>query len=191
MTVEDDEYLIRLIKIDPKEFGTLFDRHYAVLLNYIFHRVADSERSRDIASEVFLKAFIKIPSFRYKGIPVIFWLYKIANNEIKQYYRRKKYIPLYFSDAIGRNHNGIADGDFAESQNDLFETELQSHEYFILIQQKIELLPVEYQEVIALRYFERKTIHEISLIKGKKEGTIKSLLSRGISKLKKALNDSP
>jgi len=37
---------------------------------------------------------------------------------------------------------------------------------------------------LALRYFEQKSIKEIAAIIDKKEGTIKSLLSRGVSKLR-------
>jgi RNA polymerase sigma-70 factor (ECF subfamily) len=38
-----------------------------------------------------------------------------------------------------------------------------------------------------LRYFERKSVKEIAEILIKKEGTVKSLLSRGIKKLKDLL----
>ena len=71
-----------------------------------------------------------------------------------------------------------------EEEKNQLEKELQQHENFVLMQQKIKLLPLNYQEVIVLRYFEQKTIKEIALIKNKKEGTVKSLLSRGIEKLK-------
>ena len=52
------------------------------------------------------------------------------------------------------------------------------------IQEKISQLPIRYQEVITLRFFEKKKIKEIAEILGKKEGTIKSLLHRGLEKLK-------
>jgi RNA polymerase sigma-70 factor (ECF subfamily) len=48
-------------------------------------------------------------------------------------------------------------------------------------------LPAKYQDVIALRYFEGKSIREIAEILGKREGTIKSLLSRGLEKIRKKL----
>lgn len=189
MTAEE-EYLIGLIKIDASEFGVLFDRHYTAIFNYVFHRLADYELSRDIASEVFLKAFINIHSFKYKGVPVLFWLYRIANNEIQQYYRRKKYSPLYFSEAINTHYHNVIYKQSDEEDKVQSERELQKHEDFISVRQKLQLLPLKYQEVIALRYFEQKTIKEIALIKNQKEGTIKSLLSRGIGKLKNLLNAS-
>ena len=50
-------------------------------------------------------------------------------------------------------------------------------------------MDTKYQEVIAFRYFEAKDIREISEILGKPEGTIKSLLSRGLEKLRKKIHD--
>ena len=65
------------------------------------------------------------------------------------------------------------------------ENEFKQHQDFLRIQLRLKQLPVNYQEVIALRYFEQKSIKEIAIILDKKEGTVKSLLSRGIEKLKK------
>jgi len=50
-------------------------------------------------------------------------------------------------------------------------------------------LPDIYQQVIVLKYFEKKSSAEICLILGKREGTIKSLLHRGLKKLKKMMED--
>ena len=143
--------------------------------------------ARDIASEVFLKGFLNIKSFEYKGIPVLFWLYRIANNEIQQYYRKKKYLPLNLSEAIHVYGWNAVNRNSTEEEKLQLENELQQQKDFVLIQQKIKQLPIVYQEVLALRYFEQKTIKEIALIKNKKEGTVKSLLSRGIEKLRNLL----
>lgn len=187
MTLAEEEYLISLIKIDSSEFGVFFDMHYPAIFSYIFHRLVDYELARDIASEVFVKAFINISSFEYKGVPILFWLYRIANNEMQQHYRRKKYVHINFSTAINMHGWGAIDKQSTEEEKQQLERELQQQEDFILIQQKIKQLPIHYQEVLALRYFEQKTIKEIALIKNKKEGTVKSLISRGIEKLKKLL----
>ncbi len=187
MTPVEEEYLIGLIKIDSSEFGVLFDLHYPAIFRYIFHRLVDYDLTRDIASEVFLKAFLKIRFFEYKGVPVLFWLYRIANNEIQQYYRKKKYTPINFSEAINNHGWNTIDRQSNEEEKIQLEKELQQQEEYILIQQKIKQLQTDYQEVLALRYFEQKTIKEIAVITNKKEGTIKSLLSRGIEKLRKLL----
>ena len=67
------------------------------------------------------------------------------------------------------------------------ERKLQEHEDFLMVREKILLLDIKYQDEIALRYFERKSVKEIAEILRKREGTVKSLLSRGIAKLKDLL----
>jgi RNA polymerase sigma-70 factor (ECF subfamily) len=67
------------------------------------------------------------------------------------------------------------------------EEELRRNQEYLLLHQQLSILPSKYQEVITLRYFEKKQIKEISEILGKKEGTVKSLLHRGLEKLRKNL----
>ena len=49
-------------------------------------------------------------------------------------------------------------------------------------------MDLKYQEVIALRYFESKDIREIGEILNKPEGTVKSLLLRGLEKLRQDMS---
>jgi len=68
------------------------------------------------------------------------------------------------------------------------ETELQRHEQFITILNGLKTLPIKFQEVISLRYFEGKENKEIAEILDMNEGTLKSLLSRGLEKLRVKCN---
>ena len=70
----------------------------------------------------------------------------------------------------------------------VLEAELACHQQFLTILCHLRELPVKYQEVLALRYFEGKDNREIGQIMGVKEGTIKSLLSRGLDKLREKCN---
>ena len=75
--------------------------------------------------------------------------------------------------------------DFSCSEEIETETRLEQYQDFLEIQSKLKLLPRKYQEVIALKYFEGKRSKEICEILKKKEGTVKSLISRGLEKLRK------
>lgn len=50
-----------------------------------------------MTAEVFLRAYLNIRKFKWKGIPIKSWLYRIATNELKLYYRAKQYKPQIFS----------------------------------------------------------------------------------------------
>ncbi|MCH7512550.1 MAG: sigma-70 family RNA polymerase sigma factor [Bacteroidetes bacterium] len=54
----------------------------------------------------------------------------------------------------------------------------------ISLQKIIIRMEPKYQEVLALRYFEQKPVAEICQILNKKEGTVKSLISRGLDKIR-------
>ena len=185
MDAEKEKPLLAEIKSNPDRFGVLYDEYYHSVYSYIFRRLGDYELSRDIASETFLKAFLKISSFEWRGVSIIFWLYRIAGNEINLFFRNSKYLPQSYHYFIGNKVSDMIDKRTDQQDKENIENEFKQHQDFLRIHLRLKQLPVNYQEVIALRYFEQKSIKEIAIILDKKEGTVKSLLSRGIEKLKK------
>jgi RNA polymerase sigma-70 factor (ECF subfamily) len=184
MEIREQEQLILDIQGDPKQFAQVFDLYYTAIFTYVFHRTGDYEATKDIASETFLKAFFHFKNFSWKGIPISSWLYKIATNETNMFFRKKKYHPESLDSLKGQINFDFIDPQTTKEELAAIEKELMDHDDFINIQLQLKKLNIKYQEVIALRYFEEKSIHEIALILDKKEGTVKSLLSRGIEKLK-------
>ena len=181
-----EEQLIKDIKNNPHLFETVYELHYQTIFNYCYRRISSFDDSKDITSETFLKAYLNIHKFKWKGIPLLSWLYRIATNEINLYYRSQKYKPKLLSETynefiIYSNSTSL------DKERESAETELEKHQQFLSIQKELKKLPLKYQEVISLKYFEKLKIKEISAVINKKEGTIKSLLSRGISKLKEKL----
>jgi RNA polymerase sigma-70 factor (ECF subfamily) len=180
MSLEEEEKLLKEILADQSQFAVLFDSYYQPIYGYIFRRVADYDLARDISAETFLRAFLKIKSFRWNGISISSWLYRIATNEINQYFRKKKYHPEKLGSVLIGDKYFLA----ADATREELEDELQRHQEYIEIQRGLKKLDVRYQEVIALRFFEGKDIKQIAEILEKPEGTVKSLLSRGVEKLK-------
>jgi RNA polymerase sigma-70 factor (ECF subfamily) len=178
--LQNEKYIIENARADPRLFGELYDAYYPKIFGYLFRITGDYSVSCDICSETFLKAWINLGSFTWKGISISSWFFKIATNELNQYFRKKKYHPyslidlsvleIEYPDSLSRSDDMILKRD----QDDEFKNVLQ----------KLKLLPPKYQKVIALKYFEEMSIREIGEILGKKEGTVKSLLSRGLGKLK-------
>ena len=181
MSLAEEQELLRRIQADKKEFGTLFDEYYKPVFRYLFRRTGDYDLSKDMAAETFLKAFLKIDSFVWRHISISSWLYRIATNEANLYFRKKQYQPVNLGSVINDEKLRQAD---SEEERQALEEEMKQFVDFNLVRQKLALLPTHYQEVIALRYFENKDNREIGLILNKPEGTIKSLLSRGLEKLR-------
>ena len=181
-----EKELLDSIRSDPARFSEIFRLYYNMIFGYVFRRTADFDVTRDVVSEIFQKAFLHINQFNYRGISVKVWLYRIATNEVNLYFRYRKFIDRQVQ-RLEMKDEGRFSHYIEEDRNNL-NAELQRHEQFILISEKIKELPLKYQEVIALRYFENKNNREIAEILDKKEGTIKSLHSRGVRILKKKCN---
>ena len=190
MTLEEEKHIIQLIKEDPKEFGIVFDSYYNQIFSYIYKRIIDYDISRDIAAETFLKAFLNIKSFVWMDISISSWIYRIATNEINQHFRRNKKLNISLDALLDKNDFDILNShEFIEERQTL-ERELELHEEFLKVQRCLTKLDIKYQEVLSLKYFEKKSIIEVAEILNKKEGTVKSLLSRGTEKLRIMMNDA-
>jgi len=178
-----EEELVKRAQHSPEAFGDLYEIYYQRIFNYAVKRTANVQLSLDITSTTFLKAFSQIKKYRWRDVPFAAWLYRIASNEINDHYRRQGGRRMSSIETIVE----LADtSDYADEINEA-EDELNRHEEFILLHKKISELPFIYQEVIALKFFERKKIREMVKILGKKEGTIKSLLHRGVEKLREKM----
>ena len=178
--------ILNKIKKNPSEFSQLFKLFYKPIFGYIFRRTGNFDESADIAAETFLKAFKNINNFSYRGISIKVWLYRIATNETNLYFRQKKKHNSIFEQIDFKNKKQFKEY-FQEDRTEL-ESELQKHEQFTAVLAALKTLPVKYQEVISLRYFEGKDNKEIVEILNIKEGTLKSLLSRGLEKLRTKCN---
>lgn len=186
MDLDQERDSIRQAQKDPRAFAELYDHYYARIFGYVLRRTANLEAAQDITSETFFKALRKLWQFRWRSISFSSWLYKIASNEISQYYRRPEYRKSASLEEL--QEQGFEPVSPHDLEGELIEAqeELRQHQDFLEIQEKIVRLPAKYQEVIALRFFEQKQIKEIAEILGKKEGTVKSLLHRAIEKLRAA-----
>jgi RNA polymerase sigma-70 factor (ECF subfamily) len=187
MNTPNEAALIEQCRTDPAAFGQVFDWWYKPVFGYIMRRTGDYDLSKDIAAETFLKAFLKIDKFQWRGISLSAWLYRIAGNELNQYYRSSKYRPQSLQQLLENPQMKKLLHAEADNEREIMEGELKAHDDYNRIRQNLQKLDVKYQEVIALRYFEQKTNTEISEILDKNEGTIKSLLSRGLEKLRNML----
>lgn len=182
----DETDLLNRIRNRPESFSELFKLYYQPIFGYILRRTGSFDDTADIASDTFLKAFSYINNFRYTGISVKVWLYRIATNEVNLYFRHQKKHNSIF-ERITAEDKKIFNSYMAEDRKEI-ETELEKRDQFLLVLKELKTLPVKYQEVIALRYFEGKENKEIVEILNINEGTLKSLLSRGMEKLRQKCN---
>jgi RNA polymerase sigma-70 factor (ECF subfamily) len=181
ISLEEERELVERAKVDAEAFGRLYDLYYQKIFGYIMHRVANVEVAQDVTSETFFKALKSLQSFHWRNISFSSWIFRIATNEITNYYRKNKH---YVSVDIEDLSQHASNAEDVREEMMQAEDALQRSQDFVKMQVLMSELPDKYQEVLSLRFFEDKQITEIAEILGKKEGTVKSLLHRGIEKLR-------
>ncbi len=171
----NEKEIILKAKYDISAFEYLYDKYFLQIYKYVMLRVKNRDVAHDIVSDVFYKAMSKLHLFKWRSIPFSSWLYRIAVNEISNHYRREKKKHKLVGELI-------VEKDTFESPPEMDET--MNYEF---IRKYIKDLPQRDQDVITLRYFEKKSFQEISEIIGKKEGYIRVILHRALKKLEQSL----
>lgn len=187
MTLADEQLLLEKARTDPAYFGPLYDAYHSKIFGYAFRRTADYDLARDITADTFLKAVLKLPGFEWRGVSVEAWLFRIATNELRMYYRQRKYESTVFGQlpeqfVLERRLHLVF-----EQERKALEAQMKDYQDFVKVQKALQHLPLPCQEALSLRYFEQKTVLEIAGILAKSEGTVKSLLFRGLEKLKRSV----
>ena len=183
MELLDEKKIIEEAKKNPEVFGLLYDKFYKPIFNYILRRTSDIKDAQDLTSQTFFKALKGLGKFHWQNISFSAWLYRIATNEVNDFYRKKGDIIRVSIDKVPE----IPAPETVDSDFEMAEKELKSKEEFIKLHRNIQKLAPIYQTVIVLRFFEKKKISEICQIINKPEGTIKSQIHRALEKLKKAM----
>lgn len=196
------------VKIDEQQFLELYDRNVAKIYRYIYFRVDSEETAQDLTSEVFLRSWQHIVSKQLTindqqstannqqqkdtnrqsiisggqlNNPRAFF-YQVARNLITDFYRQKDKAPLSLEEIADKP---LADK-LADKINDPRETAVLSLE-IDFIKDAIKKLNDDYREVIIWRYLDELEIKEIAEILNKREGTVRTLLSRALAALKESL----
>jgi len=184
MDLDREKELVERAKNDTDAFGELYEQYYSQIFGYVLRRTASIETAQDVTSDVFFKALKNLGQFRWRDVPFSSWLYRIATHEIANYFRKSK----HGQSCLEEVSNSISiSSPSAETELLEAEAELKRHEDFLALHENICKLPAKYQEVITLRFFEKKRIKEVAEILGKREGTVKSLLHRSLEKLRKLM----
>ncbi|MCW3071207.1 MAG: sigma-70 family polymerase sigma factor [Bacteroidetes bacterium] len=171
MLIEDEKQHIERSKTDPNCFEPLYAKYYELLLKFVYKRVEAFDDSKEIVSIVFTKALVNISKYKDRGFPFSSWLYRIAINEINQFYRNSKKMRV-----ISLDEKGI--------QNIASETSAEKAEMISNLRQALRYLSEEEFLLIELRFFEERPFLEVAFILGITENNAKVKTYRTLDKLR-------
>jgi RNA polymerase sigma-70 factor (ECF subfamily) len=162
---------IEASKKDPSCFEAIYNKYYEQILKFVYKRMTNSYDCEEVTSIVFSKALMNIGKYKYLGFPFSSWLYRIAINEINQFYRdNKKHRVVNITEANAKYISDEIDYNKMDSLEKL-ESSLQS-------------LSAEELLLIELRFFDGKPFAEIGEILEITENNAKVKTYRILDKLK-------
>ena len=171
--MDEESTALGLQKRDPETWAEVYDEYFSRVYRYIALRVGDKTEAEDLAGQVFLKAFESISSFKWRGVPVSAWLFRIAHNQVIDYRRTSKakfQLPLDESLA-GSDVDPVLE---AEKSMDIRK-----------VVQAVGQLTQAQREVIELRFAGELSTAEVAKVLGKSQGAVKVLQHSALVALRK------
>ena len=173
-------------KSDPGAFGRIYDHYYGVVLNYIYRQVLDLDIAEELTSSAFFNLVRALPKYRQKG-SFTAWVYKIALNEVKMYYRadrnRKKREEEFQRERLEEVY-------FEAPYVELQEEKKQKIRQYRAVLSSIDELPEKYRQAIVIRFIENLSYEDIGRVLDKRVGTVKALVHRGLEKIRLGLEET-
>lgn len=165
---------IKKAQNDPGEFAPIYNRYYNEIFIYISRRIDDHDMVADITSKTFTNCLSSLHKFKYMGVPFSAWLYKIAINEVRQFFRYRKNYPRTVC---------ITEADFTDIIQETVD-ESAYDDAFEVVPKLLSQLNENELQCIELRFFEKKSFKEIGFMMGLTEVNAKVRTYRILKKLK-------
>ena len=157
-----------------KEFETAYENYADALFRHCFFRVSSRETALDLVQESFLKTW----DYMQKGEKIInlkSFLYRVVNNSIIDFYRKRKSESL---DALAED--GF-DPPVRHNEDIMSQTEYNRAISFF------EKLSEQYRSVMIMRFIDGMAIPEIAEILNETENNVSVRIHRGLEKIRKLM----
>jgi RNA polymerase sigma-70 factor, ECF subfamily len=185
----DRQMVEQVLYGNSNAFAAIIKNTEALVAQIVSKMITNAEERKDIAQDVYLKAFNKLSGFKFQS-KLSTWIGQIAYNTCLSYLEKKK---LIFPDDFYKE-NDSADNALelisAKSANTFInepENMLSKKEVSEILKIEIEKLPPVYKTLITLYHNEEMSYEEISEITELPGGTVKSYLYRARKTLKENL----
>lgn len=163
-----DSLAARLRTGDRSAAAELVDMYYEQIYVYMRRLGHDRQVSEDLTQETFLQAWHHIGQLR-DGRALNGWLYRIAGNVSRLYWRRRKRKQPTSVERIAVPQSRGAEYD-----------KISRNEELGRLNDAVARLPWKLRQTIVLHYMEHLTIARAAEAAGVREGTFKSRLNRAL-----------
>lgn len=172
----DEEGLVKQAQQgDRRAVAALYAEYRGFVYRYIAYRVGDPALAEDLTADVFVSMVRHIDKYEFRGRPFLAWLYAIAGNTCKMYFRRQKL------------------AEFEPLPDEMIDGQIRPEDAAQLRLNQARLLAAmprlteSQRQVILLKFVEGFSNGEAAAILEKSEGAIRVLQHRALAALRQAL----
>jgi len=184
-----DQILVeKVLRSDTNAFKVIIKNTEGLVTQIVSKMIPGGEDRKDIAQDIYLKAFQKLGSFKFES-KLSTWIGQIAYNTCINHLAKKKLLLI-------ENHNDEDKSDdetlvIMNEKNNPFNSETEkiifNKELSEILKREIDKLSPVYRTLITLYHNEELNYSEIAEITGLPEGTVKSYLFRARKTLRNNL----
>lgn len=168
-----DELMMKLlVRGDKKAAGVLYDRYYKQVYGYFVRMTNDTEMSRDLTQNVFLKILKYSNSWKEDKV-FAYWLFRIARNILIDHFNETR-----------KSFNTDDTLEVASKYPSESGAEMDAKESYDFLMEAMKQLPPGYRELIELNRFQGFSYKEIAVTISSNENAVKVKTFRAIQKLK-------
>lgn len=162
---------------DQDAIATLYETYAQPIYRYIVYRIPTQADAEDLTTEVFIKMVEGLPTYQITGAPFEAWLYSIARTRVAEWYRS------------ARRHEQVELPETLYTDDPLPEEFLLQDQELATLREALQELNEEQQQVLVLRFVERKSHEEVAAIVGKSITAVKSIQHRALTRLSTLLGN--
>ncbi len=185
-----DQHLVKkVLSGDTQAFAVIIKNTEKLVAQIVFKMISNAEERKDIAQDIYLKAFNKLSGFKFQS-KLSTWIAQISYNTCFDHLRKKKLI-LQENIYEGGGQQDEVPGILNNRSPAIYEEEpvnyIRQKELSAIMKIEIEKLSPVYKTLISLFHNEELSYEEIEQITGLPAGTVKSYLFRARKTLKNNL----
>ena len=166
---------------DEVAFTELYQQFFPRVYKFIYSKTSDAELTDEIISKTFMKMFENLSTYNPIRAAFSTWLFQIALNELKMYWRSKNY---------RSEHEDTWDEDFTpvapeseEPEKKILQAEMEDK-----IRAALKHLPERERKIIEMTYWLNYPPRKIAEVLDLKPNTVSVILKRAKESLKKYLS---
>jgi RNA polymerase sigma-70 factor (ECF subfamily) len=167
VTSDSDEISASLV--DPVRFGTIAERHFGAIYQYLARRVG-RDVAQDLGADTFVVAFGARNRYDLSRASARPWLYGIATNLIRRHRRSELRMLNAYSKSVPPSH--------FEDQVDEFSSRMDHIDHLSRVAQALSKLDPEQRDALHLTAIEGLSYAEAAEALGIPAGTVHSRVAR-------------